>query len=372
VHPLVRTRRFEIRLSAIALLGLLLFLAGAAQGQEYPAAALADLINAARVDAGLAPYALAPALNAAAQRHADDLVTHNLSSSTGSDGSTPSQRIAQAGYAAWPSATGERFWIGSGYIDSAFAWFTSDPDSQADLFSERFREIGIGVTASTGGQLYIVLDFGARPNVLPVFINDDAPITVSPQVTLHLTNEEAQPEGEGLLSMGRAIEMRISNTPSFEGLAWRPWEPLVDWTLPSDAGPHLVYVQFRDAAGRTSAATDEIVLLGEEGSPTPPPTASPTPTATPTATPTPGETPSPTPPTPSPSPPPPLPTPRPSPTLPATAHPFPTWTPLPPTDDGETGGTETLVGALCGLQTLAALLGLYAALRRVAPGGQER
>lgn len=348
----------------VTLLGLLLLAAPAHSQNDDPVAALAGLVNTARVDAGLPPYALSPALSAAAQRHADDLAAHGLSSSTGSDGSTPSQRMAEAHYAAWPGATGERFWIGSGDVESAFAWFTTDAGSQEDLFSERFREMGIGLATSADGQLYVVLDFGARPNVLPVFINDDAPTAESPQVTLRLTNEEARPEGEGVLSMGRAIEVRISNAPSFEGLPWRPWEPLVDWTLPAEAGQHFVYVQFRDAAGRTAAATDEITLLSEAGAPTPLPTAS----AAPTATPLPGETPGPTVGAPTATPSLALPTPLPSPVPPPTARPFPTWTPLPTAPRQASGGPGSLVGLLCGLQALAALLGLYAALRR-AHGG---
>jgi hypothetical protein len=360
-----------------ALCGLLLSAEQAHAQEADPAGLFYDQVSQARLDAGLPPYGRSDLLAAAAQRHADDLAAHDLSSHTGSDGSSPARRIDEAGYAAWAGGevTGENFWTGFGTVQEAFDWFMDDTPHRENILSTRYREMGVAIAAGADGKSYYVLDFGARANVLPVFVNDGAAATESPQVAIRLTNEEAYPQGEGTISMGRALEVRISNTPEFEGLAWQPWESLMAWTLPEAPGEQTVYVQFRDGAGRTAASADVIQLLAGAGTPTPVPA---TPTATPpppTATSLPTDTPSPTsPPTePATITPPPLaptavstqpstPTSRAVPV--ATEAPFPTWTPLPAAPGREAGGTGPMVGLVCWLETVAALLGLYVALRR--------
>lgn len=368
---------FTVSLLLILLTGLTLAPAPAA-AQEGPAAQLYALVNKARLDNGLAPYGWSSLLAAAAQRHADDLAAHRLASHTGSDGSTPAQRILQAGYVAWGNGAvvGENFWTGTGSPEDVLEWFLGDPPHRANILSERYREIGIGFARDSEGRVYYVLDFGARPNVLPIFINDGAATTESPQVAIRLTNEDAYPQGEGSAYMGRAVEVRLSNTPDFTGAVWQLWEPLIPWTIPAEPGEHWVYVQFRDAAGRMAGSADSILLTPGPGTPTVSavtPTAPPTPTATPVPTPMPAAVPSPTPfpipsPTelPSPTRPPvsPVSGPIPSPSPIATRTPFPTWTPLLPL--APEGGPEARspLGLLFILQGLALLLGIYLALRR--------
>ncbi len=361
------------------------------------------LINEARLGEGLAPYRLSTLLSAAAQRHADDLAANQIWSHTGSDGSTPRQRIAEAGYAAWTWNGGEliaseNFWTGYGAIEDAMAFFLGDPAHRDNILSTTYREVGIGVAIDDVGRNYYVLDFSVRPNVLPIFINDGSASTDDPQVAIRLTNEEARPQGEGTASMGRAIEIRISNESDFGDLPWQPWEPLVPWALPDTPGEHIVYVQFRDAAGRTAISSDSIILVeGTPTTPTPiPPSSTPEPTATPIPpSPTPEPTATPVPPSPTPVPvatstPTTAPLPGPTPTLqptqeiaqlpsstpppsaallPITATPFPTWTPLPTTAPQEHSGPDAPLAMLAMLQGVALILGIYLALRR---GQRER
>ncbi len=341
---------------------------GAAQ-EEEPAGRFYAALNQARLDEGLPPYGWSDLLAASAQRHADDLAATGSASHIGSDGSSPAQRIAKAGYVAWGEGEviGEVFWIGYGGPEAALEWFLADPEHRETILSSRFREVGIGVATGAEGQTCFVLDFGARPNVLPIFINDGAATTESPQVAIRLTNEEAYPQGQGTTFMGRAIEVRISNTPDFDDLPWQPWEPLAAWTLPETPGEHIVYVQFRDGAGRTAASADAIQLLVGEESPTPtPPIETPVPTPTPphpTPTISPPPSPSPQPPTPSPSPFIPSPPPA-SPTSSLSYHPLPTWTPLPALIEERPGRGVQPSSVLCALQAVALLLGGYLALRR--------
>ncbi len=356
------------------------------------------LVNEARLDEGLNPYSPSSLLHAAAQRHADDLAANGITDSgnvhIGSDGTSEHDRIAEAGYAAWTWNGGnlivdENVWSGQGDPEDGMRFFLDDQVHRENVLSETYREVGIGVATDEDGTSYYVLDFGVRPNVLPIFINDGAASTDNPEIAIRLTNETARPEGKGGGFMGKAIEIRISNEPTFEGLAWQEWAPLVPWTLPETPGEHTVYIQFRDAGGRTAASSDSIFL--DTGTPVtatpipPSPTATPTPpspTPEPTATavpPTPTLLPSASPPAPGSPSPPPL-TPSPSPPLAATpspafvlvSTPFPTWTPLSspePTVDTETSTSPPddygpLLSIVAVLQGLAVILGLFLSLHR--------
>jgi hypothetical protein len=350
--------------------------------QEDPARYLHDLINHVRLGEGLAPLGGSNLLYQAAQRHADDLVAIGKVTHEGSDSSTYQQRIREARYHAWEDGlmVDEVLWAGLGAAEDALRWFYSNPE-WAVLTDPRYREIGIGY-AEDNGVRYFVVDLGARPGVLPVFANDGAAVTDAPSVALRLTNEEAVPLGDGTW-MGRAIEVRLSNEPDFEGIAWQPWEPLLPWLLAgTEPDSYAVYVQFRDGANRTAVAEDTIQLVAQgEVPPTPTPLLDlGTPldlpdggTGTPTDAPADatGDAPS-------------SPEPVASPTASsvvvatATALPdagglsseqlsaYPTWTPLPPESPSPLAPAQTdwPVILAVGLQIAALLLGAAAFLRR--------
>jgi uncharacterized protein YkwD len=364
--------------------------------EDAPAAVWLDLVNETRLGEGLDPYARSRLLSNAAQRHADDLAETGLADPDdphqGSDGSDEQERIEEAGYAAWSEdgelVVAENVWSGRGEPQEALDAFLEDPAYRDHLLSDAFREIGIGVANDADGRTTYVLDFGARPNVLPIFINDGAASTENREVAVRLTNERVRPEGKGATFIGEAIEIRMSNEPNFEELAWQSWAPLVPWVLPDAAGEHTVYVQFRDAAGRTAASADGILLdQGTPGTSTATPI---TPTPTPEATATVG--PPTTVPESSPTPEPstsdadagsatiaPSPAVATSPPLVSRATPFPTWTPLPsPTpvpadreDPGEVALSLPRMGAyrrplvIVGiLQGVVVVLGFYWVMRR--------
>jgi len=356
-------------------------------------------VNLARIDEGLAPYGFSQVLSAAAQRHADDIAANGLNPNPhmGSDGTFEQQRVADTGYAGWTWVSGELIVDENvsayGTIEDSMTFFLGSTPHRNNILSTRYREIGIGYSIDQSGRHYHVLVFGVRPNVLPIFINDGAASTDNPLVAIRLTNEEARPEGEGAAYMGEAIEVRVSASPEFDGAAWQSWDDYIPWTLPDVAGEHTVYVQFRDAAGRTAVSADTIVL-GEGANPPPtavPPTATPEPTAPPTTVPpTPTATPEPTvtplPPTVTPTEMPtstgtPEPTataqtpasstPARTPTLQATAAlsgalTYPTWTPL-PTEVLAESGKSPLIGWIvvaAVLQGAAAVVGVGLALQR--------
>jgi hypothetical protein len=380
-------------LALLASLGPLDFATEAQEGSA--AAAWLDLVNETRLDEGLDPYAESRLLSSAAQRHADDLAENGPADPDdlhrGSDDSDGQERIDEAGYAAWTKdgelVVAENVWVGRGAAEDALASFLEDEAYRGNLLSDALREMGVGVVSDAEGRSVYVLDFGARPNVLPIFINDGAASTENREVAIRLTNERVRPEGEGASFIGEAIEIRMSNEPSFEELAWDSWAPLVSWVLPDVAGEHTVYVQFRDAAGRTAASADGIFLdHGTPATPTvTPPTAAASPPATDTAappTPMPASSATPGPatsgaeaePTSAVS----TATSTPS-SLVSRATPFPTWTPLPsptptsvdPDEPGdvtlalpEMGGYSRPLVIVGVLQGVVVILGLYWVVRR--------
>jgi hypothetical protein len=332
------------------------------------------LINQVRLREGLAPLGNSTLLNQAAQRHAEDLVGIGRVTHDGSDGSSYQQRIREARYNAWNNGlmVSEALWTGLGAAEDALTWFRSNPE-WAMLTDFGYREAGIGY-ADDNGVRYFVVNLGARPGVLPVFVNDGTETTESPQVALRLTNEEAVPLGDGAW-IGKAIEVRLSNSPDFDGVPWQPWEPLLPWLLAGDVpGEYAVYVELRDGANRTTIAEDIIRLVAPgESPPTPTPfldllEITPEPqTGTPLPDTPSGESPDgpPAPPEPtadSESPP----TPATSESAEDTLVPFPTWTPLPTDVPGstESKATDWSLLLVFVLQGAAILLGVAAFLRR--------
>jgi uncharacterized protein YkwD len=120
---------------------------------------IANLINGARAQAGLSPLTVNPALAASAQGHSIDMACHGLISHTGSDGSSPSQRIAAAGYAASRSS---EIIYGSGYPQTAFDWWMSDTTHRNEILNPSVTEMGVGyayMPDTTKG--YFTVDFAS-------------------------------------------------------------------------------------------------------------------------------------------------------------------------------------------------------------------
>ncbi|MBI4498555.1 MAG: CAP domain-containing protein [Chloroflexi bacterium] len=119
-----------------------------------------DQINAVRALHGLPSLAAATELTAAARRHSADMAAHAFLDHTGSDGSSFTQRITEAGYG-W-SRAGEI--VAKGYPDAAavvLGWMNS-PDHRAIIMTPDYRDVGAGVARGADGALYWTVDFGAR------------------------------------------------------------------------------------------------------------------------------------------------------------------------------------------------------------------
>ncbi len=99
-------------------------------------------------------------LTAAAQRHANDMLGNSAFSHTGSDGSSPRARMADAGYGG-AGSTGEIVYWASGSAataDGAIAFWMQSPGHRAIIMNCAFTAGGFA-TAWNGNMMTAVGDF---------------------------------------------------------------------------------------------------------------------------------------------------------------------------------------------------------------------
>lgn len=157
---------------ALAILALLAFVpfqrAAAQEPLAEPTVTLSPLeeamfarINEVRAQYGLHAYTIHPSLQQAADRHVADMARFSRRSHTGSDGSIPRTRMAQAGY---PGSTVNES-IGWGYnTDSMVNFWLNSPVHRRMLLSSTYTEIGVGHENPSGRNWghWWVLNFGTR------------------------------------------------------------------------------------------------------------------------------------------------------------------------------------------------------------------
>ncbi|MEP3698263.1 MAG: CAP domain-containing protein, partial [Marinomonas sp.] len=116
------------------------------------------LINDERAAAGLEPLRLITLLNDAAETHSAWMLETNQFSHSGDAGSSPSERMEEAGYPfegaslaleniGWQSAHGEE-----GFVDDVaqvHASLMNSPGHRANILNPDARDIGIGIETGT-------------------------------------------------------------------------------------------------------------------------------------------------------------------------------------------------------------------------------
>ena len=113
-----------------------------------------DAVNAFRAERGLQPLKLSARLTAAAKTHARDMSVQQRAWHFGSDGSSPPDRAARAGYAG--VILGEN--ISESFdseIDLIQSWL-SDPNTRSVMLNPRGTDIGFGWVQQTDGRLWWV------------------------------------------------------------------------------------------------------------------------------------------------------------------------------------------------------------------------
>lgn len=221
--------------------------------------ALIGAINRERQRRGLSTFNVNSSLMAAAQAHSDDLATNNRWGHTGSDGSTPQDRMARAGY---PLGAGEEVLAGNSIdVDAIVDLWLRNPQYQGILMNAGYVDIGAGYAHNDNA------DYRDYWTVLVARPAGASPPAETPASTPALT-ETPTPTSTP------------SPTPT-------PTEPIT----PSPT-----------STARPSQTPTATVVDTPTGTPTPLPTytatatktPTPTETATPGATPLPSETPAPT------------------------------------------------------------------------------
>ena len=106
------------------------------------------------------PLTLAPALTLAARAHARDMALHDLFSHTGSDGSTPGERVTRAGYR-WKEV-GENIASGVRTPREVVAGWLASPHHCANIMTAGFRQMGVAFAVNPASTLVIdwTEDFG--------------------------------------------------------------------------------------------------------------------------------------------------------------------------------------------------------------------
>ncbi len=124
---------------------------------------LLNEINATRAANGCGPLAANPQLTASAARHANDMLRSGVAAHTGSDGSSLTQRVTDAGYGGYADLGEVVFW-GTGAASNpaaAVTWWMNSPGHRAIITDCALTEAGFSAV-SNGFKMAATGDFGTR------------------------------------------------------------------------------------------------------------------------------------------------------------------------------------------------------------------
>ena len=120
-------------------------------------------INAMRAASGCGPVAFNPQLTASAVRQAYDMLENGVRGHTGSDGSSPAQRVTAAGYGPYAELGEIVFWsVGPGGTPAAaVSWWMNSPGHRAIITNCQFTEAGFSAVRD-GAKMTAAGDFGKK------------------------------------------------------------------------------------------------------------------------------------------------------------------------------------------------------------------
>src|SRR2546425_7558376 len=119
-------------------------------------------VNGFRAARGLAKLAVSDTLTAAAKWMSVDMGTRNYFAHTSLDGRSPTQRMADAGYPAFGTWTGEDLAAGFTTTADVLNGWINSPAHYAVLVNPQYHAIGVGRGYTTGSTYgwYWTADFG--------------------------------------------------------------------------------------------------------------------------------------------------------------------------------------------------------------------
>ena len=127
------------------------------------AQAMYDAVNAVRARFGLPKYSLDMRALDAAQWQADDMVARRYFAHNTPDGRRPADLMRDRGLPC-PGWCGQNIIMGktADEIGYSIQWFMNSSVHRANLLSQRYTGIGIGVARASSGMRYYVLNFFAE------------------------------------------------------------------------------------------------------------------------------------------------------------------------------------------------------------------
>jgi uncharacterized protein YkwD len=148
--------------AAMMVVGSVLAAAPAEAGGDQGGAVLSQ-INATRAANGCGPVGVDPQLTAAAARQASDMLEHGVQGHTGSDGSSPAQRVQDAGYASYAKLNEILFWSTGpgGTPAAAVTWWMNSPGHRAIITDCELMDAGFSAL-SNGDKITVAGDLGKR------------------------------------------------------------------------------------------------------------------------------------------------------------------------------------------------------------------
>jgi uncharacterized protein YkwD len=120
-------------------------------------------INAMRAANGCGPLAANPQLTASASRHARDMLDNGVQDHTGSDGSSLTQRVTDAGYTPYAQVGEIVYWTTdpASAPAAAVAWWMNSPDHRAIITDCALTDAGFSAV-SNGQEMTAAGDLGTR------------------------------------------------------------------------------------------------------------------------------------------------------------------------------------------------------------------
>jgi hypothetical protein len=213
-------------------------------GQAAPLTGAAErvlaLVNRERVQAGGAPLASSPALDAAAQGFSEYMAAADFYAHNGPDGSTPLGRMTAAGFPG-TGAWGENIAVAYRDPEAVVGAWMASPGHRANILNPVFTHLGIGAAVSSGSRwgYYWTLDFGAlaagatetvplRPASPPLVVSPQPPApqppVPQPPMLTSLSPMQGR-EGDTVALVGQNFGA-VPGSVSFGGLT----APLVSWS----------------------------------------------------------------------------------------------------------------------------------------------
>lgn len=207
-----------------------------------------ELVNIERAKAGLPPLKRNSELDYAARDHTRDMVEDNYFNHDTYDringveswvcGAFTRIRLYYSDY----SLAGENLGAGYSTPEGVVQGWMASPGHRDNLLKPGYKEIGVGYYY--GGSTFMHYwgqDFGAKPDVYPVVINNEAPATTTPTV--------------GVYAYGKGVwaEMRTRDNAG-NWTNWVPFQENVTVQLAPTNGTHTLSVEMRVAGALTAGA----------------------------------------------------------------------------------------------------------------------